>query len=52
MLECKDNSGFEDQLTVGLVYTVVTIGENGFKVVNDNEDECWYGDIAFCRGRV
>ncbi len=50
MLECKDNSGFEDQLTVGKEYLVLRVGENDYKIVNDNEDHCWYGSVAFHLG--
>lgn len=43
-VKCVDNSGFEDQLTVGDVYLVLVLKSwNEVKVVNDNEAGSWYG---------
>ena len=46
-VECIDNSGFEDQLTAGVKYYVVTITGGSFEVVNDNGDKKYYGRAKF-----
>jgi hypothetical protein len=46
---CIDANGFEDQLTYESVYMVEEIGENGYKIYDDNEVPRWYGNIHFAR---
>lgn len=46
-IECKDASGFEDQLTDGAVYQVKEEKNGGFKIINDKGEERWYGEFHF-----
>jgi hypothetical protein len=48
-IQCKSNSGFEDQLTEKSWYHVQEVGENGYQVVNDKGELRYYGDVAFER---
>jgi hypothetical protein len=47
--ECKDNEGFEDQLTIGQTYKGVQRG-GSVQVENDNGVPCWYGLSKFGPG--
>lgn len=42
LVVCKDNEGFQDQLTVGEFYRV-EIGINSYQVLNDKGAIRWYG---------
>ena len=49
IVECVDNSGFEDQLTNGTEYTVKLIGNGAaeMQIENDDQVERWYGSSKF-----
>lgn len=44
---CVCDNGFEDQLTKGKKYEVVSTGANGFEIENDNGEERYYGATKF-----
>ena len=46
-VDCKTNSGFEDQLTSGGTYKVKTLGQNSYQVVNDKGELRYYGTSHF-----
>lgn len=46
-ITCKRNDGFEDQLTAGMQYTVISAGENDFQIKNDRGDVKSYGAVHF-----
>lgn len=46
-IECKQNFGFEDQLTEQAVYRIKELGENSYLIENDKQQECWYGRQHF-----
>jgi hypothetical protein len=51
-LKCKDNAGFEDQLTEGESYEVVAFSTNSV-MVKDRKGVCrWYGESRFEREPV
>jgi hypothetical protein len=51
-IKCKDNAGFEDQLTEGESYEVVAFSTNSV-MVKDRKGVCrWYGDMHFERETV
>jgi hypothetical protein len=47
IIECVDNDGFEDFLTVGRVYQVKARGTNGYQVRTDKGRLAWYGGCKF-----
>ena len=48
-IQCKSNSGFEDQLTQKSWYVIQDVGENGYQIVNKKGELKYYGDIHFER---
>ncbi len=46
-IRCNDNDGFEDQLTTSTLYEVMCFGTNGYLIVNDRNQERWYGTSKF-----
>lgn len=46
---CKDEDGFEDQLTSSTPYAIREVGVNSYLIENDNEELRWYGDQNFSR---
>lgn len=44
---CKDNEGFEDQLTVRKVYQVLSWKGGSVKIVNERNEQRWYGMVKF-----
>ena len=51
-VECKNEDGFEDQLTSDLIYRVKAIGENSYLLTNDKGEEFWYGQQHFTIGKI
>jgi hypothetical protein len=47
IIECVDNSGFEDGLSNDRKYKVLATGVNGYLIENDNSQERWYGAVHF-----
>ncbi len=47
IIECKDNDGFEDQLTASTTYRVKEAGENSYLLRNDKGQDRWYGTARF-----
>ena len=47
LVECKSNTGFEDQLTTEEAYQVQQVGENSYLVTNDKGDLRYYGQQNF-----
>lgn len=44
---CKDNDGFEDQLSPDRIYKVIDAKNNSLLIENDKSEERWYGKIHF-----
>ena len=44
---CIDKIGFEDTLTSGHAYRLKSIKGGSYLIVNDNDDEMWYGRSKF-----
>lgn len=44
---CIDANGFEDQLTYEAVYKIDEQGANSYLILNDEEQERWYGKVHF-----
>lgn len=47
IIECTDNSGFEDQLQPGQDYIVIQQGKNDYLIENDKNEQHWYGAFRF-----
>ena len=45
--QCKDNAGFEDQLTSSKSYRLLRAGSNSYLIENDKGQERWYGSQNF-----
>lgn len=46
---CKNDDGFEDQLTSGITYAIRDVGVNSYLIENDKEELRWYGQHNFIR---
>lgn len=50
-LICVDNTGFEDQLTLGKDYLVLCFESwSNAQVINDKQEAVWYGLSKFVLG--
>ena len=47
IIVCKDDSGFEDQMTDGTNYKVQEEKNNSYLILNDNGEKRWYGKVHF-----
>ena len=47
IISCKDNGGFEDNLTEAKPYTVLKRGGNSYLIDNDLGQKRWYGTAKF-----
>ena len=47
MITCICNEAFEDQLTKGKAYRVLSTGVNGFMIKNDKKEVKDYGAMKF-----
>ena len=47
ILNCIDNSGFEDQLTNSTEYRAKEVQGGSYLVLNDKGQERWYGECKF-----
>lgn len=46
-VNCIDDGGFEDQLSVEKTYQVLEQKNNSYLIINDNEEKAWYGTMHF-----